>query len=63
MIGNMIYPGYGATSKTETFFVEGIKFDLCEVALSHYDYLCPNTTSRNASKPANRFFLQLKMSM
>lgn len=55
----MIYPGNWATLKTETFFIEGIKFDICEVHPSHYEYLPVNGNGR-ASKPASRFFLAVE---
>lgn len=58
----MIYPGNGATIKTETFFVESYRFDICEVHPSHYEYLFPASTTRNGKKPASRFFLVVEES-
>lgn len=51
----MIYPGHGATKKVETFFVDGIKFDVCELHESHYCYV-----SQCDKKPRGRFFLAVE---
>lgn len=59
-MASMIFPGNGATVNNETIFVEGFRFDICEVAPSHYEYLNPGTTTRGASKPASRFFLSVE---
>lgn len=58
-MSNMIYPGNGATLKTETFFVDGVKFDICEVHPSHYEYLS-KLTAKGSSKPSARFFLAVE---
>lgn len=55
MKGAMIYPGNGATKKVETFFVEGFKFEVCELHESHFEYIAPN-----GGKPKGRYFLAVE---
>lgn len=54
---NMIYPGLHSTAKVETFFVEGIQINICEVAPSHYEYLI---CSHPGKKPAGRYFMEVE---
>lgn len=58
---NMIFPGNSAVVNNETIFVEGFRFDICEVAPSHYEFLNVGT-AKGSSKPAGRFFLSVEES-
>lgn len=48
----MIFPGAHSIKSVETIFVDGLRFDICEVAEHHFCYI----TSRTG-KPQNRYFL------
>lgn len=54
MSNTLIYPSATSAPSVETMFIEGVKFDICEVVPGLYNMLQPGL---NGKKPGSRFFI------
>ena len=54
---DLLFPGSGSASSIETIFIEGYKFDICEVLPHCYEYLAPKG---KYSRPMGRFFVEVE---
>lgn len=52
-MSSLYYPSASTCPSVKTIFVEGYKFDICEVGQCHYDMLLPD----KFKKPSGRFFV------
>lgn len=53
----ILFPGNGSADSIETIFVDGYRFDICEVKPDFYEYLAP---SGKFKQPAERFFVEVE---
>ncbi len=56
-MANLLYPGSGSATSIETIFIDGYRFDICEVMSHCYEYLAPKG---KYSRPMGRFFVEVE---
>lgn len=56
-MANLLYPGSDSAKSIETIFIDGYRFDICEVIPALYEYLAPKG---KFSKPMARFFVEVE---
>lgn len=56
-MANLLYPGSGSATSIETIFIDGYRFDICEVMSHCYEYLAPKG---KYSRPMARFFVEVE---
>ena len=57
MATQLFYPSADSAPSIETIFIDGHRFDICEVQECHFDLLLP---AGNFKKPGGRFFVAVE---